>query len=401
MNTEPVVPMSSPDLGAEDIKAVVRVLKSRHLSRGPVIESFEKAVAEYAGSEHAVAVSSGTTGLHLAVIAAGIKEGDMVITTSFSFIASANVILYQRAVPVFVDVDPDSLNIDPKQVALAVQDLLAGGDRAQRWLPRPYRNGRREIGKLKAVLVVDTYGQPADYDAIRKITDRHELALIEDACEALGSSYKGRKTGALGNSGVFAFYPNKQITTGEGGVLLTDRDQDAALFRSLRNQGRSPEGRWLSHDRLGYNYRLDEMSAALGLSQLGKIESLLGGRSRVAGWYNERLDSIPEVQIPYLAPETSHMSWFVYVMQAQSREMRDHLRRFLAASGVPSRIYFPPIHLQPFYIDAFSTRRGDYPAAEHAGDTCLALPFSSVMKENEVDLVCDTLKKALTHFNTA
>jgi dTDP-4-amino-4,6-dideoxygalactose transaminase len=227
------------------------------------------------------------------------------------------------------------------------------------------------------------------------VADRHGLTIIEDACEAIGAEYRGRKAGTLGDTAVFAFYPNKQMTTGEEGMIVTDREEWAALFRSLRNQGRDVFDAWLNHTRLGYNYRMDEMSAALGLSQLERIEDLLEKRERVAGWYNERLSGVEGVEVPYVAPTTTRMSWFVYVVRIAPEMGRNRVMAELEEQGIPSRPYFTPIHLQPFYVETFGYQRGDFPVTERAGDTCLALPFSSVMTEEQVDYVCEALKVVL------
>ncbi|HDQ72084.1 MAG TPA: DegT/DnrJ/EryC1/StrS family aminotransferase [Chloroflexi bacterium] len=395
--------MSSPDLTAADVAAVNDVLETRYLSLGPQLVAFEEAFAAAVGVRHAVGVNSGTSGLHLSVIAAGIEENDLVITTPFSFIASANCVLFERAIPIFVDVDPQTLNIDPAQVAQAADHLSRGGDAAKRWLPPAIRNSQCASRHLKAILPVDAFGQPADYDAIRAVAVEHDLWVIEDSCEAIGATYKGRPAGTLGDAAVFAFYPNKQITAGEGGMIVTDRDDWAALFRSLRNQGRDVFDAWLNHTRLGYNYRLDEMSAALGLSQLKRIEELLEKRERVAGWYKQRLAGVEGIQVPYVAPSTTRMSWFVYVVRIAPAMGciapamgRDRVMQALKARGIPSRPYFTPIHLQPFYRERFGYQRGRFPVTEMAGDTCLALPFSGVMEERQVDRVCAVLRDALT-----
>jgi perosamine synthetase len=361
--------MSSPDLTEVEIAAVTQVLRTPYLSIGPQIESFERLLASYIGTAYAVGVNSGTSGLHLCVIAAGVEEGDEVITTPFSFVSSANCILFERARPVFVDITPDTLCLDPARIEEAIT-------------PR-----------TKAILAVDVFGQPADHDPIREIADRHNLLVIEDACEAIGAEYKGRKAGTLGDAAVFAFYPNKQMTTGEGGMIVTDDEEWAHLFRSLRNQGRDVFDGWLNHTRLGYNYRLDELSAAMGVAQLGRIEELLVKREQVASWYNERLVGVEGVRIPYIAPTTTRMSWFVYVVRLQPPLDRDRVLAALKARDIPSRPYFTPIHLQPFYREKFGYRRGDFPEAEAAGDSCLALPFSSVMTEEQMDYVCSTLEE--------
>jgi dTDP-4-amino-4,6-dideoxygalactose transaminase len=395
------IPMSSPHLTDDDIAAVNQVLQTRYLSIGPRIEAFEQAVASYVGIAHAVGVNSGTSGLHLAIIAAGVAERNLVITTPFSFVASANCILYERAIPIFVDIDPHTFNIDPVLIAQAADDLASGGDAAQRWLPPALRDSGFKVGDLKAVLPVDAFGQPADYDPIHKVAEQHGLAIIEDSCEAIGAEYKDRQAGTLGDAAVFAFYPNKQMTTGEGGMIVTDRDDWDPLFRSLRNQGRDVFDAWLNHSRLGYNYRLDEMSAALGLSQFGRIDELLNKRERVAGWYNEQLSGVEGVHIPFIAPTTTRMSWFVYVVRVPPEIGRNWVMAQLKEHGIPSRPYFTPIHLQPFYVLKFGYQRGNFPVTEKAGDTCLALPFSGVMTEDQVTYVCNALKAAVRRKDNA
>jgi len=408
--------MSSPDLTQAEIDAVNAVLHTPILSIGPQIEAFERACATYVGARHAIGVNSGTSGLHLCVIAAGVQENDLVITTPFSFIASANVILYERAIPIFVDVDPRTGNINPALVAECVHDLTKGeGQKTKdRWLPPAIRghgavvssqearieNRKSEILNLKSLLPVHAFGQPADMDPLFDIARAHNLAIIEDACEAIGAEYKGQRVGSYASrftphAAVFAFYPNKQMTTGEGGMIVTNRDDWADLFRSLRNQGRDVFDAWLNHTRLGYNYRLDEMSAALGAAQMTRIEELLAKRARVAQWYNERLANQELIEIPYLAPTTTRMSWFVYVIRIKPPAQRDAVMRALAEVGIPSRPYFTPIHLQPFYRQKFGYQRGDFPVTEYLGDVSLALPFSSVMTEDQVDYVCEHLVTVL------
>ena len=356
------------------------------------IEAFEQAVAAYTGTAHAVGVNSGTSGLHLAVIAAGVREGDLVITTPFSFVASTNVLLFERATPIFVDVNPVTGNIDPAQVQQAVEDLLAGGVRRQRWLPR---QGISSQADLKAILPVDVFGQPAELTFIIQTARSHGLKVIEDACEALGATYKGLPAGTLGDFGVFAFYPNKQITTGEGGLVITDDDEAAALIRSLRNQGRAPGDTWLQHTHLGYNYRLNELSAALGKVQMRRLDALLTKRQQVANWYTERLAEIPGVEAPQVLPDTTRMSWFVYVVHFSPELDRDAIARGLEVLRIPARPYFTPIHLQPYMVERFGYREGDFPITENLGRRGLALPFSSVMSETQVELVCQSLHQAM------
>lgn len=389
--------MSSPDITDAERSAVKSVLESRFLSFGPNVVAFEQALARYVGAAHAVAVNSGTSGLHLAVIAAEIGEGDLVITTPFSFVASSNVILYERGIPIFVDVDPVTGNIDPVQVAEATADLCRGGRSAAKWLPPALRNGRTpsRYGALKAILPVHAFGQPADMDAIMDTAQTWGLTVIEDACESIGATFRGRETGVIGRAGVFAFYPNKQMTTGEGGMIVTNDGAWADLFRSLRNQGRDVFDSWLNHSRLGYNYRLDEMSAAMGLAQVQRLDEMLAKRARVAAWYNERLADLEAIQTPAVVPSTTVMSWFVYVVRVRPPASRNEVMQELDKAGIPSRPYFSPIHLQSFYRHRFGFELGDFPITEELGEVSLALPFSSVMSEDEVDRVCGHLKRVV------
>jgi dTDP-4-amino-4,6-dideoxygalactose transaminase len=354
---------------------------------GARIKEFEQTFRDLTGAKHAIGVNSGTAGLHLCVRAAGIGPGDLVITTPFSFVASTNVLLYENAIPVFVDVDPQTGNIDAAKVADAVENI-------QNYLPRkPEIDDPRS--KLKAILPVDVFGQPADMDAINNIARAHGLRVIEDSCEALGAAYKGRQAGMLGEFGVFAFYPNKQITTGEGGVVVTDDDKAANLMMALRNQGRAPGDTWLSHTFMGYNYRLDEMSAALGTVQMARLGELLTKREIVAGWYAEGLSEIPGIEIPRVVANTTRMSWFVYVIRVEKGRDRDALARRLDARGVPVRPYFLPIHLQPYVAERFGYREGDFPVTEDLGRRGLAIPFSGVMSRDQVEFVCEALKDEL------
>jgi dTDP-4-amino-4,6-dideoxygalactose transaminase len=384
--------MSSPDLTDAEREAVAAVLHTPNLSMGGEIVAFEEVVREYTGSRHAIGVSSGTAGLHLCVRAAGIEAGDWVITTPFSFVASSNVLLYERAIPVYVDIDPVTGNMDVELLAQAVADLAAGGAAARHWLPRM---GSSDGARLKAILPVDVFGQPADWDAIGKIAKGTNLKVIQDSCEALGAMYKGRPAGIQGHYGVFAFYPNKQITTGEGGLIVTDDDQAAAMMRALRNQGRAPGDTWLQHTYLGYNYRLDEMSATLGKVQMARIEELLTKRQQVADWYAERLAEIPGVQPPQVVANTTRMSWFVYVVRFEPGIDRDAVANALGQLGVPARPYFIPVHLQPYMVTQFGFREGDYPVTEDLGRRSLALPFSGVMREAQVETVCRALRDVL------
>jgi dTDP-4-amino-4,6-dideoxygalactose transaminase len=386
--------MSSPEINEDDRQAILDVLDTNYLSIGPKIESFEASVQAYVGSKEAIGVSSGTTGLHLCVRAADIQPGDLVLTTPFSFVSSSNVILFEKAIPVFVDVDPLTGNLDPMQVQEAINDLAnADPNKRSRWLPR---KGAEHAGNLKAIIPVDVFGQPVDYDPIVSIARKHNLIIIEDSCEAIGAEYKGRKAGTLGDFGVFAFYPNKQITTGEGGMVVTNDNKSAEMIRSLRNQGRAPGDTWLQHTYLGYNYRLNEMSAALGLSQMKRIDEMIARRQKVAERYNQQLSLIDGVEIPYVSPHTTRMSWFVYVIRFKENISRDRTAAKLEQARIPVRPYFLPIHLQPYMVEQFGYMEGDFPITEDLGRRGLALPFSSSMTEAQVDIVCEKVADCLT-----
>jgi len=371
------IPMSRPDITSAERAAVLDVLSGSTLALGPRLELFEQRLAAYVGAPHGVGVSSGTAGLHLCMIAAGAREGDVVLTTPFSFVASANCILYERARPVFVDIDPVTLTIEPNALEAAARKLVA----------------RRQ--RPKAILPVHVFGHPADMDPIRDVAERYGLLVIEDACEAIGARYRGRAVGTLGHAAVFAFYPNKQITTGEGGMIVSDNPDWDRLFRSLRNQGRDVFDGWLQHSRLGWNYRLDELSAALGAVQVERLEEILAQRARVADAYTRRLARLEHVTPPAIAPWVSRMSWFVYVLRLAPWLDRDAVIRALEERGVPSRAYFPPIHLQPFYRERFGFRPGDFPVSEEMGRRCLALPFFGAMTDAEIDTVCGALGEVL------
>ncbi len=367
------IPLSAPDVSAPDVEAVCAVLRTRQLSLGPKVAEFEEAVAAYVGSPGGVAVSSGTAGLHLCVRALGIGEGDEVIVPSFAFIAAANAVRYERATPVFVDVDPAMLNMDPERVEAAVT-------------PR-----------TRALLVVHTFGCPAEMDALLDIARRRNLAVIEDACEAIGAEYAGRKAGTLGDLGVFAFYPNKQITTGEGGVVVARDATTAARIRAMRNHGRGAAEGWFEHTEVGFNYRLSDIACALGVSQLGRIEAILARRAAVARLYDERLRGFGDLILPSLERARRTISWFVYVVRLGGRsdvERRDAVRRQLLDRGIACGRYFAPIHLQPAYREG-GRLGGPLPVTESEASRCLALPFFNAMSEGEIDEVCGALKEAL------
>ncbi len=365
------VPLSRPDISPKERELVQQVMATDYLSMGPMLPRFEGAMAKFIGSSYAVGVSSGTAGLHLAMKCLGIGPGDEVITTPFSFVASANCILYEGATPVFVDVDPYTLNIAPELIEEAINPRTRG------------------------ILPVHIFGQPCDMGPIMEIAKRHSLMVVEDACEAIGAEYLGRKVGTFGRASVFAFYPNKQMTTGEGGIIVIDDPEWAELCGSLRNQGRETGDQWLRHVRLGYNYRLDELSAALGVAQLERIQELLDKRGRVAAMYDERLQGIEGLEIPYVSPKTTRMSWFVYVVRLHSSLDRHKVARDLAAAGIPTRPYFTPIHLQPFYVERYGYKPGDFHHAEAAGSSTLALPFHANLSGEEIDYVCENLRNVV------
>ena len=380
------IPMSSPDLTDADRQAVIDVINTPNLSMGQRILDFEGTFCDQTGRKYAIGVNSGTAGLHLCVRAAGIRPGDLVITTPFSFVASSNVLLFENAVPVFVDIDPRTGNINPELVADAVRNI-------RKYLPRI---GSTDLMPAQAILPVDVFGQPADMDPINAIAREHGLTVIEDSCEALGAEYKSRQAGTLGDYGVFAFYPNKQITVGEGGMVVTDDDKAADFMRSLRNQGRAVGDTWLQHTHLGYNYRLDEMSAAMGVTQMHRLDELLAKREQVAAWYEARLSKIQGVEVPIVESYTTRMSWFVYVVRFDSKIDRDALAERLKEKGVPVRPYFLPIHLQPYMAERFGWREGDFPVTEDLGRRGLAVPFSGTMTEEQVEYVCQSMREVLS-----
>ena len=386
------IPMSQPDITESEREAVNSVLRTTYLSMGPYLDEFEKSLREFTGSAHAIAVSSGTAGLHLSVRAAGWQDNDWVITSPFSFVSSTNVLLYERITPIFVDVDPMTGNIDPQQVEQAVHDLTSSHAAAQNWLPP---KGVSDSGQLKGMIAIDVFGQPADFDTLRKIANSFHLKIIEDSCEALGAEYKNQKAGTLGDFGVFAFYPNKQITTGEGGLVITNHDEEADKIRAMRNQGRAPGDTWLEHTYLGYNYRMDELSAALGVAQMKRIQELMAARQRVADWYQAELSSIPGITCPVVAPTTTRSSWFVYVIRLDRGIDRKSVSDKLAALGIPVRPYFSPIHYQPYIREKFGYQKGRFPITEDLGERGLALPFSGKMSEEQVQEIASALRQIL------
>ena len=367
------IPLSRPDVTEWDIARVVEVLRTPDLSLGPTLRAFEETFATYLGRRRAVAVNSGTSGLFLSLLALGIGPGDEVITTPFTFIASATPIMMTGARPVFVDVDPISLNLDPGRIEAAI------------------------TRRTKAILPVEVFGNPAGFDALGEIAERHHLTVLEDSCEALGSTLRGRKAGTFGEMSVFGFYPNKQITTGEGGMIVTDRDDLADLCISLRNQGRGAARTWLAHERLGYNFRLSDVNCALGLAQLSRIDEIKAQRHQVVAWYQEMLASDERLIVPREA-DGCETSWFVFVVQLAEpygSEPRDRILQEMNRQGIQVGNYFPPVHLQPFIAAQYGYAPGDFPVAESVSRRTIALPFHNRLTQDEVAIVCGVLRAML------
>lgn len=361
------IPLSGPDISEQEIDAVLRVMRSGRLSLGSEVPAFEEECRSYMGSKFAIALSSGTAGLHCIMKALDIKDGDEVITSPFSFIASANSILFERASPLFVDIDPETLCLDPEKIE-------------EKITPR-----------TKAVLAVHVFGMPCEMDRLSALTKKVGLYLIEDACEAFGGTWKNKKLGTFGKAGVYAFYPNKQMTTGEGGMIVTDDGELADEFRSLRNQGRSLDDN-NAFVRLGYNYRLTDFQAAIGRVQLARIDEILAKRRQVASWYEAELEKCLWIKLPPQTENAEEMSWFVYVIRLAEpfrQADRDQLRQHLHSQGIQTGCYFPAIHLSKFYRDKFNFKRGDFPRTEEVSDRSLALPFHNGMSRGDVAMVCE------------
>jgi perosamine synthetase len=366
------IPLSAPWLDEREEELVADVLRSGRLSLGPTIDRFEEAFAEAVGAPYAAAVSSGTAGLHLLCITAGVGPGDEVVTSPYSFVASANCAIYEGATPVFADIDPRTLNLAPDAVEAAISE------------------------RTRAVVAVDIYGYPCELDELRAVCDARGVALIQDACEALGARYKGAKVGSQGPSAVFAFYPNKQMTTGEGGMVTTHSEREWRLVRSLRNQGRVDSGGWLEHARLGFNYRIDDVRAAIGLGQLEKLDAILAARAEVAARYSELLAGIDELHLPCEDDADHERSWFVYVVTLPAGVEREAVIASLAERGVQTARYLPCIHLQPYMQERFGYRVGLCPVAEDVASRTLALPFHTRLDEDDQAYVAEALRTALT-----
>lgn len=372
MSADEVIPLAQPVVGALEERLVVEVLRSGQLSLGPRVAEFERQFASVVGSPFACAVSSGTAGLHLALRAVGVGDGDEVITSPFSFVASANVALYERARPVFADIDPVTLNLDPQAAEAAVTE------------------------RTRALLPVHIFGYPANMDAFEAIAARHGLGVVEDACEALGAVHAdGRPVGGRGNPAVFGFYANKQLTTGEGGMVALGDSAMKARIDSERNQGRAPDMGWLDHDRLGFNYRLSDIACAVGLGQLQRLEGMLEVRARVAESYRGALAGIEGLELPCEDREGEQRGWFVFVVQLPHGVDRDGTVRALAARGIQSKPYLPAIHLMSFYRERFGHREGEFPVCEDVAARSLALPFFQELDEARVERVARALCEAL------
>ena len=366
------IPLAAPFLDEREEELVLEVLRSGRLSLGPTIDRFEELLAERVGAPFAAAVSSGTAGLHLLCHLAGFGPGDEVITSPFSFVASANCFMFEGAVPVFADIDPRTLNLDPAAVEAAITD------------------------RTKGIVAVDIFGYPCDLDELRVIADRHGLVLIDDACEALGAEYRGAPVGSHGPSAVFAFYPNKQIATGEGGVVTTHSEEEWRQLRSLRNQGRAYEGGgWFHHVRLGFNYRWTDVQAAIGIAQLEKLDEILARRGEVAARYGELLAGIDGVEVP-LADDADHRrSWFVYVVKLAPELDRDRVMEGMRSRGVAVAEYVPCIHLQPYMRERYGFAEGLCPVAEDASRRTLALPFTTALEADDQERVVETLRAVI------
>ena len=365
------IPLSAPYLDERDEELVLEVLRSGRLSLGPTIDRFEELFAERVGAPYAAAVSSGTAGLHLLCRTAALEEGDEAITSPYSFVASANCAIYEGATPVFADVDPQTMNLDPAAVEAAITE------------------------RTKAVIAVDIFGYPCELGPLRELCERHGLALIQDACEALGARYRGAPVGSHGPSAVFAFYPNKQMTTGEGGMVTTHSEEEWSLLKSLRNQGRADGGGWLDHARLGYNYRIDDIRAALGIGQLEKLDLILELRDAAAARYAELLAGVEGVEVP-LADDADHVrSWFVYVVTLARGTDRERVIAELERQGIATSRYLPSIHLQSYMRERYGFSEGLCPVSEDLSQRTLALPFYAQIDAEDQERVVEALRAAL------
>ena len=385
------IPLSRPDLSETEIEEVLSVLRTPWLSMGPKLLEFEKRFAAFIGVRHAVAVSSGTAGLHLALRAVGVRSGVDVITTPFTFVATINPILFERATPVFVDVDPHTLNLTPDGVQAIIDRLYVShnGQMIHRTTGAP----------LAAILPVSVFGHPVEIEGLRSIAQVCGTRIVDDTCEAFGSLYWSRGRGewiseaALADAAVFAFYPNKQLTTGEGGMVVTGDDEIAMYCRMARNQGRHPDAVWLQHEMLGFNYRMGELSAALGIAQLRRAPDLLARRTEVERWYTEALADVEGIEPP-LAAAWARVSWFQYVVRLRRGVNRNAVIDNLASRGIAAKPYFPPVHLQP-HLRILGWKEGDFPVAEDVASRTIALPFFTTLTQEQVGVVVGALKDGL------
>ena len=371
MKTQTRVPLSRPYLDEREEELVLEVLRSGRLSLGPWIDEFEELFAERVGAPYAAAVSSGTAGLHMLCHIAGVREGDEVITSPVSFVSTANCFIFEGGRPVFADVDPRTLNLDPDAVEAAITEHTRG------------------------IVAVDMFGYPCELDELRAIAERHGLFLVDDSCEALCAQYKVRPVGSHGISGAFGFYPNKQITTGEGGMVTTHSQDEQELVKSLRNQGRSYDSRWFHHPRLGFNYRLTDLQAALGIAQLEKLDRLLALRSEVAARYGELLAGVDGVEAPLADDDDHRRSWFVYVVMLAEGLDRDAVLERLGAQGIEAAHYVPAVHLQPYMRERYGFAEGMCPVAEDACSRTLALPFYPQLQAADQERVVAALRHAI------
>jgi dTDP-4-amino-4,6-dideoxygalactose transaminase len=366
-----LIPLSRPYLGEREEELVLEVLRSGRLSLGPVIDRFEELFAEWVGVPYAAAVSSGTAGLHLLCHMAGLGPGDEVITSPVSFVATANCFMFEGAVPVFADVDARTLNLDPRAVEAAITD------------------------RTRAIVAVDMFGYPCELEELRTLADRHGLALIADSCEALGGEYKGARVGSHGVSAAFAFYANKQMTTGEGGMVTTHSEEEWQLLKSLRNQGRSYESRWFHHPRLGFNYRFTDLQAALGIAQLEKLDEILELRAAAASRYGELVSCVDGVEPPAADDADHKRSWFVYVVLLDEGIDREQVSTRLGEARIEAGHYVPCVHLQPYMRERFGFAEGLCPVAEDASSRSLALPFYTAIDAADQERVVEALAAAI------
>lgn len=364
------IPLSKPDINEEDCNSVVEVIKSGRMSLGPKVKEFEEKLSKYIGTKYGIAVVNGTAGLHLCMEICGIKENDEVITTPFSFVASANPIVHKKATPVFIDIEEDTFNIDTS----LIEDKITE--------------------KTKAILPVHIFGLSCDIHEIITIANTYSLDVIEDACEAIGAIHYGKKVGSFGRASVFAFYPNKPIVTGEGGMILTNSYEDYLKFCALRNQGRPLNDEWLLHEHFGFNYRLSDIHCALGISQMNRIDYILNRRKENANHYNEILEKMGDIIIPK-ANYDKDRSWFVYVVRLEKDINRTRVMQFMKSKGIATQAYFPSIHLQPVYRRHFGYKEGHFPICEKVSSSTIALPFYTNMEEGVIEKVCSTLKEAI------